>query len=175
VALRATDPAGMAKGWAVVEAVWAATVAQARTIPEPLLHERVDLEWSFIETLRHLIFATDIWLSRMVRHESYPFHQWGLAGSFLRDPEGLGLVYAEDPTLDEVLVVRRERMDEVASTVASLTAEELERICVPPSEPATHPGEPCSVRHCLHVIFEEEWEHSRYATRDLDVLASRLR
>jgi hypothetical protein len=24
------------------------------------------------------------------------------------------------------------------------------------------------VLHCLHVIFEEEWEHLRFALRDLD-------
>ena len=29
-----------------------------------LLHESVDGEWSFIETLRHLVFATDAWIRR---------------------------------------------------------------------------------------------------------------
>ncbi|WP_222622261.1 hypothetical protein [Micromonospora endolithica] len=24
------------------------------------------------------------------------------------------------------------------------------------------------VRHCLHVILDEEWEHLRFALRDLD-------
>jgi hypothetical protein len=28
------------------------------------------------------------------------------------------------------------------------------------------------VRSCLHTILEEEWEHLRYATRDLDALDS---
>ena len=28
---------------------------------------------------------------------------------------------------------------------------------------------------CLHVILDEEWEHNRYANRDLDVLAARPR
>jgi hypothetical protein len=26
---------------------------------------------------------------------------------------------------------------------------------------------------CLHVILEEEWEHHRYAVRDLDIIALR--
>ena len=30
-----------------------------RRHPEPPLHLRVDDEWSFVETLRHLVFATD--------------------------------------------------------------------------------------------------------------------
>ncbi|MEV0842509.1 pentapeptide repeat-containing protein [Actinocatenispora sera] len=31
---------------------------------------------------------------------------------------------------------------------------------------------PETVRSCLHVIFQEEWEHLRYAVRDLDIIAS---
>jgi len=27
------------------------------------------------------------------------------------------------------------------------------------------------VRHCLHVILDEGWEHLRFALRDLDVIA----
>ena len=27
-----------------------------------------------------------------------------------------------------------------------------------------------SVRSCLHTILEEEWEHHRYAVRDLDTI-----
>jgi DinB superfamily len=31
-----------------------------------LLHESVGGEWSFIETLRHLVFATDSWIRRAI-------------------------------------------------------------------------------------------------------------
>ena len=30
------------------------------------------------------------------------------------------------------------------------------------------PGEPETTLSCLHVILEEEWEHHRYAVRDLE-------
>jgi hypothetical protein len=172
VKLRATDSRGLAEAWTLIEGVWRTTVARARTLPEALLFERVDNEWSFVETLRHLICATDAWLFRMVRQESRPYHPWGLAGSFLTDPAALGLEYTASPSLDDVLAVRRERMDAVKETIAALTREELERVCVPPAEPG-HPTEPHSVLSCLHVILDEEWEHSRYANRDLDVLAAR--
>src|SRR5215211_4441379 len=43
---------------------WDAVVRRALALPEDLLHERVDGEWSFIETLRHLVFATDAWVLR---------------------------------------------------------------------------------------------------------------
>ena len=80
-----------------------------------------------------------------------------------------GLDYAARPSLDEVLAVRRERMDEVSATISALTPEELERVCEPPGTPG-HPTGPHSVLECLHVILNEEWEHHRYAVRDLDLL-----
>jgi len=172
VKLRANDPQGLAEAWAMIEDIWRTTVARTRTLPDALLFERVDDEWSFVETLRHLIFATDAWLFRMVRHVLRPYHPWGLAGSFLTDPVSLGIDPDANPSLDEVLAVRRDRMDAVKETIAALTREELERICVPPDAPG-HPTEPHSVLECLHVVLDEEWEHSRYANRDLDILDAR--
>jgi hypothetical protein len=169
VKLRADNPQGLMEAWVMLEDVWATTVARARTMPEGLLQERVDDEWSFVETLRHLVFATDCWLIRMVRGVPPPYHPWGLAGSFLTDPASLGLDYSATPSLDEVLEARREHMDAVKETVSALTGEELERICIPPDAPG-HPTEAHSVLSCLHVILNEEWEHSRYANRDLDIL-----
>jgi hypothetical protein len=63
-------------------------------------------------------------------------------------------------------------MDAVKETIASLTPEELSRVCIPPNTPG-HPTEPHSVLDCLHVILDEEWEHSRYANRDLAILELR--
>ena len=53
-------------------------VARAERLPEPALHERVDGEWSFVETLRHLVFITDSWASRTVLDEPMPYHRLGL-------------------------------------------------------------------------------------------------
>ena len=167
--LRATDPHGFCVAWDLIEEIWTQTVARAQALPEALLHERVDGEWSFIETLRHLIFATDSWLTHMVLGVPRPYHPWGLAGSFLTDPASLGVDPAARPTLEEVLVVRRERMDAVRSSIEGLTVAELERICVP-SEGPGHPQKSASVHECLRVILDEEWEHHGYATRDLSVL-----
>src|SRR5947209_19714777 len=62
VRLRAVDPQGLADAWTLIEEVWRTTVGRAQTLPEALLSQRVDDDWSFVETLRHLIFATDTWL-----------------------------------------------------------------------------------------------------------------
>ena len=108
----------------------------------------------------------------MVNGIDRPYHPWGLAGSWLSDPAGWGIDPAADPALDEVLALRRERMDEVQATIAAATPEELERVCRPPEAPG-HPNQPHTVRECLHVILDEEWEHNRYAVRDLDLLETR--
>src|SRR5438270_6046534 len=39
VKLRAVDPPGLSEAWAMIEEVWATTVARARTLPEPLLSQ----------------------------------------------------------------------------------------------------------------------------------------
>jgi hypothetical protein len=170
--LRSSDPPGLAQAWAMIEDTWQAALARARALPEPLLFARVDDEWSFVETLRHLVLAIDCWLRRMIKGIDRPYHPWGLAGSWLTDPASWGIDPAATPSLDEVLAVRRERMDDVKQTIATLTPEELERVCLPPATPG-HPNDPHTVLECLHVILNEEWEHNRYAIRDLMSLETR--
>ena len=56
--MRPADAAGYRQAWDVLEPLWQQTVARARGLDPELLHRRVGGEWSFIETLRHLVFAT---------------------------------------------------------------------------------------------------------------------
>src|SRR6476620_8280839 len=63
--MRPRDPAGFREAWDVVEQLWAGTVERARLLEPELLHESVDGEWSFIETLRHLVMATEVWVHRV--------------------------------------------------------------------------------------------------------------
>ena len=64
--MRPADPAGFREAWDILERLWDGTVERARRLPSGLLHESVDGEWSFIETLRHLVFATDAWVRRAI-------------------------------------------------------------------------------------------------------------
>lgn len=170
VKLRAIDPEGLADAWSMIERTWQSTVERVRRLPEEMWYERVDGEWSFVETLRHLVRATDSWLLRMVKGTPHPYHPWGL--SFGADLAAV-VDPATRPTLDDVLDVRRGRMEEVRAIIENLAAEDLDRSCVPP-DTTGHPSEAHTVLHCLHVILDEEWEHNRYASRDLSVLESRL-
>jgi hypothetical protein len=56
----------------------------------------------------------------------------------------------------------------VSDFLAGVTSEELAEERANPHDPAF----PETVRSCLHVILEEEWEHHRYAVRDLDAIAA---
>jgi hypothetical protein len=64
------------------------------------------------------------------------YHLWGLAGSWLSDPWAWGLEAGANPSLDEVLEVRRARMDEVEHTIA-LTLEEPERVIASVGTPSS--------------------------------------
>src|SRR5262245_48718335 len=57
--MRPVDPAGFLLGLDTVQRLWGQTVARARELPPELLHEPVEGERSIIETLRHLLDATD--------------------------------------------------------------------------------------------------------------------
>ena len=164
--LREADPAGLADAWAMIGERWQMTVARARELPAQVVHERVDEEWSFVETLRHLVMATDCWLRRMVKGVDHPYHPWGLAGSWLGDPAAWGIDPEARPSLEEALGPRRQRRDEVRRTIDALSADELERVCVPPGSPG-YPTEEHTVLECPHVVLNEEWGHHAYATRDL--------
>jgi DinB superfamily len=140
-------------------------------LPESKLHERVRGEWSFVETQRHLLFASEAWLGNAVLEDDAPCHRLGLpaGGMPAADAAKLGLIIEATPSLDEVLLPRRARMTAMRRVVDGLTDDELDRICRrKPAEP--YPDQDYVVRRCLKVILKEEAEHYRYAVRDLAVL-----
>src|SRR5690606_35680523 len=71
---RATDPDGLRAAWAALERTWAATLARVAAMPAGTVDVSVDGEWSFAQTLRHLVFATDMWLGRAILQIDQPFH-----------------------------------------------------------------------------------------------------
>jgi hypothetical protein len=157
--------------WGTIERLWSETVERARRLPEPRLHERVDDEWSFVETLRHLVFGTDAWIARSVLGHERPYSWLGLpySGYPVDQARALGVDPDPAPTVDEVLEVRAERMATVRGIVAELTEAGLEQSSDLPPAPG-YPDESRTVRRCLRVVMGEECEHRRYAVRDLAVL-----
>ncbi|HYN67441.1 MAG TPA: DinB family protein [Ornithinibacter sp.] len=171
LAREAESPDDYRTTWDAIEALWTATLERARLLPEVKLHERVDGEWSLVETQRHLLFASDAWLGSAVLEEQAPYHPLGFpAGGMPPDQAAeLGLTLAATPTLDEVLAPRRRRMATMRRVVEGLTEAELDRTCGrKPAEP--YPDQEYVVRRCLKVVLKEEAEHHRYTVRDLAVL-----
>lgn len=157
--------------WDTIERLWSDTVARAERLPEPARHERVDGEWSFVETLRHLVFATDAWISRTILDELMPYHRLGLTHTSYppADAAALGVDLGARPSFTDVLEVRTGRMAVVRGIVDGLTDTELERPCQRAPAPG-YPEEARSVGRCLRVVMGEECEHRRYAVRDLAIL-----
>ncbi|GAA1979434.1 DinB family protein [Terrabacter lapilli] len=171
--MRPTDAAGYREGWDVVERLWAQTVQRARTFPPELLHERVDGEWSFIETLRHLVFATDAWVRRALLGDPEPWHPLDLPHDDMPDSPPVPRDREARPGLDEVLALRADRMATVRRVVDELTDEALAGSTEPVLEPGYPEPESFPVSRVLGTILNEEWQHRLYAERDLDVLAAR--
>jgi hypothetical protein len=161
--------------WNMIERLWADTVARAERLPEPALRLRVDDEWSFVETLRHLVFATDAWAGRAILDEPLPYHPLGLpyTGYPPADAAALGIDIDARPSLAEVMEVRDNRMALVRGIVDGLADASLERVCPRPPAPG-YPEETRSVGRCLRVVMREECEHRRYAVRDLAALEADL-
>jgi DinB superfamily len=160
--------------WATLERLWSDTVARAERLPESIRFERVDDEWSFVETLRHLVFATDVWLGRMVLGESMPYHRIGLPPTDTPADVAaqIGVDIAARPTYAEVLETHAGRRDRVRAVLGRLGDDDLQEMRT--AEPAPPWGEQThSVRGCLGVLLDEVAEHRRFAVRDLAVLEAR--
>ena len=84
----ADRPGRVPDAWATLERLWAGTVERARRLPAGALHESVDGEWSFVETLRHLAFATECWLHRAILGDPRPWHPLSLPWDQMPDTEG---------------------------------------------------------------------------------------
>ena len=99
-----------------------------------------------------------------------PFHPIGqpFEGAAQHDLD-MSLFSTVAPSYDEVLEVRASRMAQVRDFLATVTPDDLALTRRNPW--AGEHSE--TVLSCLHVILNEEWEHHRYAVRDLDTLEKR--
>jgi hypothetical protein len=160
--------------WDILERLWDETEGRARRLPPETLHESVGGEWSFIETLRHLVFATDSWIRRVILGDPSPWDPLDLPWDEMTDTAGVPRDRDARPSLDEVLELRRDRMATVREVIEGLTDASLYSDTKPVEGPGWPPPHSFPVRECLLIILNEEWEHRLYAERDMDVLEARL-
>jgi uncharacterized damage-inducible protein DinB len=167
--MRPDDSDGFREAWEILERLWEGTVERARALPEAALHESVNDEWSFIQTLRHLGFASAGWVDRMVLGRLSPWHPLDLPWDEAPGWDGIPWDRDARPSLDQVLEVRRARQATVREVLESLTDEQLASRVERP-EPGWPQETNFPLQECLWIVLSEEWEHRQYAERDLSVL-----
>src|SRR6185437_3485933 len=157
--MRPSDPAGFVEAWDTIERLWTETVERARRLPPELLHESVGGEWSFIETLRHLVFASECWVSRAMLGDPAPWDALSLPWDEMPDTPGVPRDREIRPTLDAVLKLRRDRMATVRRVIEGLTDASLAADTEPVEGAGWPPPRSFPVREVLSVVLNEEWEH----------------
>jgi hypothetical protein len=162
----AGDPDGLRAAWAALERTWAATLDRVAAMPAGTVDVSVAGEWSFAQTLRHLVLATDMWLGRAILRRDQPFHPLALVDTGSKEGFDMSVLATDTPSYAEVLEARADRVGMVRDFLAAITPQELVATRANPHEPDRQE----TVLSCLHVILEEEWEHNRYAVRDLDAI-----
>jgi len=160
--------------WDTIERLWAQAIERAGRLPAAALNQQVNEEWSFAQTLRHLVFITDAWASRTVLDEERPYHPLGLPQSWYpaADAAALGIDLTAQPGYAEILAARAGRVAVMRRIVAGLTDDSLGRPCQRSPAPG-YPDEERTVADCISVVMDEEIEHYRFAVRDLAVLEAR--
>jgi hypothetical protein len=112
---------------------------------------------------------------RAVLGDPAPWDPLDLPWDEMRDTPGVPRNRAARPSLEAVLVLRRDRMSTVRELVDGLTDAPLNASTAPVDGPGWPPPRSFPVRECLLVVLNEEWEHRLYAERDLAVLEARQR
>jgi hypothetical protein len=160
--LRPTDVDSMQKGWPVFLAAWDGAIERAQGLADERRHESVDGEWSFVETIRHLVFATDKWFTVPILGGA--FHPMGIPNSGSADFGWPGVDAAADPTFDDAVAAWRDRTRQLRDHLDVIEPAALT------VEVTVLENGASAVHDCIGVVFEEHFQHLRYAIRDLDRL-----
>jgi DinB superfamily/Pentapeptide repeats (8 copies) len=160
--LRPKDPATTRDGWQRYVDAWEQTIARAQALPDAQRHASVDGQWSFVATIRHLVFATDKWFTSPILGGA--FHPMGLPNSGSVGFPWPGLDPSADPTFDEAVAVWRGRADQVLAHLGHVGPDAW-NAQVEVLENGT-----TAAHDCVGVVLEEHFHHLRYALRDLAAL-----
>src|SRR6185312_14540942 len=158
VELRPTDAGSARRAIEVVEQLWAPTLHRAARLSDEQLHASVDGEWSFLQTLRHLLFVIDAWFRRSVLDVEQPFSPPGLPAGFIAQAAEYGIDDTADPTLEDLRRIRAQRWDEMQRFLDIVDDDALATPRSPASGPGFPPAQPRTPLACLRVVFNEEWE-----------------
>jgi uncharacterized damage-inducible protein DinB len=166
-------PEAFRTAWADLERLWGETLAKAMKLGEDQLHESVDGEWSFVQTLRHLAYASDLWVFAVVQGVPDPYDPLDLPfDGYARFPNPIPYERDARPPLADVLALRADRVTRVRTFLDGLTQEQIESTVEFRSEGWPF-DEDFPIGPCLATVVNEEWHHRSFAERDLDILITR--
>jgi hypothetical protein len=171
--MRPIDAAGFRDAWHILDRLWVGTVDRARGFSPAQLNESVNGEWSFIQTIRHLSYATDSWVRRAILGEPSPWHSLDLPPDEFPDGPEFSRDLEARPSLDTVIELRRNRTATVRDFIEHLSNESLDGYTEPVDATGWPPPIRYPVRKCLLVVLNEEWQHRLYVERDFDILDER--
>jgi len=139
------------------------TTRRLLSFTEDERQQRVNDEWSAVESLRHLVLVVDLWLSKVILGEPDPFDPIALPPTFMPPKLFPGSSIDPDahPSFEDASDVLRGRMIRLHHYVDALTPDELARSV------EAHAG---TVGGALDVLFNELHAHDRFINRDLDHL-----
>ena len=171
--IRSDEPADLRDAWRQLNADWARTITRMRQTPG-VEHESVNGEWSAVQTLRHLIFVHDSWFRRCCLGSTDLFTPMGIGPSVEPYRQAHGLDLSLEPSLDEVATVRQAQAAELSSWLESVTPEQLAATAPVPDDDVWPPyARGRTVRQCLGTVLNEQWEHHRFTSRDLNLISGR--
>jgi hypothetical protein len=160
--LHPTEPEKLRQGWQAFLTAWGSAIERAGSLPDVQRHASVDGEWSFVETIRHLVFATDKWFTVPILGGT--FQPIGLPNSGSADFGWPGIDAFADPTFEDTCAAWLDRWGQLGEYLEDIDPAKLE------VEVAVLENGATAVHDCIGIVFEEHFQHLRYATRDLDRL-----
>lgn len=147
--------------WVMVQQEWSRLLDSVSQLDPEAVLRSVDGQWSLRDTLRHLVFATDKWFTCPVLNES-TYNSVGLPNTESQDRAWPGIDRDADPSFRHVLDVRAETIERFTTFISAMEFAEL-----PDYVDVDENGRVSPVM-CFHVVLEEEFEHLRYALRDVE-------
>jgi uncharacterized damage-inducible protein DinB len=166
-------PEAFRNAWADLERLWSETLARAEALDEEQLHESVEGEWSFVQTLRHLVYASDLWVFAVIQSVPNPYDQLDLPfDGYERFPNPIPYERDAKPPLASVLALRADRVARVRAFLDGLTQEHIESTVEFRGESWPF-NEDFAIGPSLATVVNEEWHHRNFAERDLDILITR--
>ena len=158
------DDEGIRTAWSSIASEWEKLYAHAAALPAEVQLLSVNGEWSFRDTLRHMVFVHDKWFNWPFLGKR-TFDAIGLPNTGSQGREWPGLDLASEPSFDNVLAWRRMQVESFGCYLDGLALKQL------PNESDIAENGVVPTVMCFHAILEEEFEHLRYAWRDIEQAA----